>query len=73
MSPESMGILFAGISSILATLIYFTKNIKQSKCCGSECKQVVVDGHGDVVTTPEKRLELQQALERFPQQTSISV
>ena len=35
MSPEEMGILFAGISSILATLIYFTKNIKQSSCCGN--------------------------------------
>ena len=72
MSPESMGILFAGISSILATLIYFTKNIKQSKCCGSECKQVVVDGHGDVVTTPEKAVDyIAKALETFPQQSTV--
>ena len=49
MSAEEMGILFAGISSILATLIYFTKNIKQSNCCGSECKQQVLDAHGDPV------------------------
>ena len=41
MSAEEMGILFAGISSILATLIYFTENIKQSSCCGNDCKQVV--------------------------------
>ena len=82
MSPESMGILFAGISSILATLIYFTKNIKQSSCCGSECKQVVVDGHGDVVTSPQKVLQhshiqavdcVQQALDTFPQQRSAVI
>ena len=51
MGPESMGILFAGISSILATLIYFTKNIKQSSCCGSECKQVVTDNNGNVLNS----------------------
>ena len=50
MSAEEMGILFAGISSILATLIYFTKNIKQSSCCGSDCKQVVTDNNGNVST-----------------------
>ena len=70
MSPESMGILFAGISSILATLIYFTKNIKQS------------DGHGDVVTSPQKVLQhshiqavdcVQQALDTFPQQRSAVI
>lgn len=49
MSPEEMGILFAGISSILATLIYFTKNIRQSSCCGSECKQVVTDNNGNFI------------------------
>jgi len=71
MSPEEMGILFAGISSILATLIYFTKNIKQSSCCGSECKQVVVDGHGDVIRTLPKAKRVvdsfEEALETFPQ------
>ena len=70
MSPEEMGILFAGISSILATLIYFTKNIKQSSCCGSECKQVVTDNNGNVLNsssvsrTPEVDLEMAT----FPQQ-----
>jgi hypothetical protein len=49
MSAEEMGILFAGISSILATLIYFTKNLKESECCGARCKQTVLDGHGDPV------------------------
>ena len=49
MSAEEMGILFAGISSILATLIYFTKNIKQSSCCGNDCKQVVTDQNGNVL------------------------
>ena len=68
MSPESMGILFAGISSILATLIYFTKNIKQSSCCGSECKQVVTDGHGDVVNSFSRTPEVDLEIATFPQQ-----
>ena len=69
MSPESMGILFAGISSILATLIYFTKNIKQSSCCGSECKQVVTDNNGNVLNSSVSRqpdVDLEMAT--FPQQ-----
>ena len=49
MSTEELGILFGGISSILAVLIYFTKNIKQSSCCGNECNQQVLDGHGDPI------------------------
>ena len=49
MSTEQLGILLGGISSILAVLIYFTKNIKQSSCCGNECKQTVLDGHGDPI------------------------
>lgn len=51
MDSESLGIMLAGISSILGVLIYFTKNVRESSCCGSKCKQVVVDGHGDVVKT----------------------
>ena len=49
MNESELGVLLAGLSSILAVLIYFTKNIKESSCCGSKCKQVVIDGHGDVV------------------------
>jgi len=41
MNAEEMGILFTGISSILAVLIYFTKNIKKSSCMGSTCEQAV--------------------------------
>ena len=65
MSAEEMGILFAGISSILATLIYFTKNIKQSSCCGSDCKQVVTDGNGNVLNRSTASC-IDQALETFP-------
>ena len=69
MSPEEMGILFAGISSILATLIYFTKNIKQSSCCGSECKQVVTDNNGNVLNSSVSRTpEVDLELATFPQQ-----
>ena len=72
MSPEELGILFAGISSILATLIYFTKNMKESTCCGANCKQVVVDGNGHVLnrsTLPKlPRVDdiFDKALETFP-------
>jgi len=65
MSAEEMGILFAGISSILATLIYFTKNIKQSSCCGSDCKQVVTDNNGNVLNRSTVSC-IDQALETFP-------
>jgi hypothetical protein len=69
MSPEEMGILFAGISSILATLIYFTKNIKQSSCCGNECRQVVTDNNGNVLSScsvPNLN-EIDLELATFPQ------
>ena len=69
MSAEELGILFAGISSILATLIYFTKNIKQSSCCGSECKQVVTDNNGNVLNSSVSRTpEVDVELSTFPQQ-----
>ena len=69
MSPEEMGILFAGISSILATLIYFTKNIKQSSCCGANCKQVVTDNNGNVLNSSVSRTpEVDLELSTFPQQ-----
>tara|TARA_R110002072_G_scaffold1924_10_gene15900 strand:- start:641 stop:835 length:195 start_codon:yes stop_codon:yes gene_type:complete len=49
MNTEELGVLFAGLSSILAALVYFTKNIKESSCCGNKCKQVVLDSHGDAI------------------------
>jgi hypothetical protein len=73
MSAEEMGILFGGISSILAVLIYFTKNIKQSSCCGSECKQIVVDGNGQVLnrSTIQSVDYIQQAESTFSQQSLV--
>ena len=46
MDTIEMSVLFGGISSILAVLIYFTKNIKESSCCGSKCKQQILDNNG---------------------------
>tara|TARA_R110000796_G_scaffold219714_1_gene335762 strand:+ start:2488 stop:2682 length:195 start_codon:yes stop_codon:yes gene_type:complete len=43
MNAEEMGVLFGGISSILAVLIYFTKNIRESECMGSRCSQAIVE------------------------------
>tara|TARA_R110002153_G_C13208131_1_gene487605 strand:- start:268 stop:465 length:198 start_codon:yes stop_codon:yes gene_type:complete len=51
MNATELGVLLAGISSILGVIVYFTKNIKQSKCCGSECRQVVVDKEGRILDT----------------------
>ena len=75
MSPEEMGILFAGISSILATLIYFTKNIKQSSCCGNECKQVVTDNNGNVLNSSSvaNLNEIDLELATFPQQRTAVI
>ena len=64
MSPEELGILFAGISSILATLIYFTKNLKESECCGARCKQAVLDGHGDPIRSSVDCFD--EATDTFP-------
>lgn len=50
MNATELGVLLAGISSILGVIVYFTKNIKQSSCCGSECRQVVVDKDGVVLS-----------------------
>ena len=48
LNATELGVLFGGISSVLGVLIYFTKNIKESSCCGTTCKQVVID-NGNVV------------------------
>ena len=45
MNETELGIMFGGISSILGVLIYFTKNVKESSCCGSKCKQIVLDNN----------------------------
>ena len=64
--------LDASSVSILGVLIYFTKNIKKSKCCNTTCEQVVVDGHGDVVSSPQKSVDyIAKALETFPQQSTV--
>ena len=49
MNESELGVLFAGISSVLAVLIYFTKNLKESDCWGCHCRQVVLDGSGNAV------------------------
>tara|TARA_R110002050_G_scaffold64551_2_gene140295 strand:- start:1645 stop:1896 length:252 start_codon:yes stop_codon:yes gene_type:complete len=64
MSTEELGVLFGGISSILAVLIYFTKNLKESECCGARCKQTVLDSHGDPVRSTVNCLD--QAMATFP-------
>ena len=69
MNETELGILFGGISSILGVLIYFTKNIKESSCCGNKCKQVVVDSHGDVIRGTLRKSELEGQI--FPKTATI--
>ena len=52
MEESQLGILLAGISSILGVLVYFTKNIKESKCCGASCKQRAPDGRCSEIRQP---------------------
>ena len=49
MNASEIAIILGGVSSVLAVLIYFTKNIKESACCGSKCKQVVLDNNGQPI------------------------
>ena len=39
MDTEELSILLAGISSVIISLVYLTKNIKKSSCLGSSCEQ----------------------------------
>ena len=63
MNSNELGVLFGGISSILAVLIYFTKNIKESSCCGSKCKQVVIDDKGNVICSKNSIINIPQESE----------
>lgn len=78
MDATELGVLFAGISSILGVLIYFTKNIKQSSCCGNDCRQVVVDSNGNQIASSSRSVASisSETLERLrssdnPKNTSI--
>jgi hypothetical protein len=62
MDATEMGVLFGGISSILAVLIYFTKNIKESSCCGSKCKQQVLDNNGQAVLSKDSIVDIPQVI-----------
>ena len=69
MDSESLGILLGGLSAIIASLLYAFKNIKESSCCGSRCKQVVIDAHGNAVKSSICDLkEIDLELATFPQQ-----
>ena len=58
MDATELGVLFGGIASILAGLVYFTKNIRKSECCGSKCQQVVVDKDGHVISSRDSILPM---------------
>ena len=56
MDATEMGVMFGGISSILAVLIYFTKNIKESSCFGSSCKQQILDNNGRPIRSKDSMI-----------------
>tara|TARA_R110000787_G_scaffold80332_1_gene174927 strand:+ start:91 stop:288 length:198 start_codon:yes stop_codon:yes gene_type:complete len=59
MDSNEIAVLCAGISSVLAVLIYFTKNIKESSCLGSKCVQ-------DTTHNIETLNPMDEALQTFP-------
>ena len=67
MNETEMGVLFGGISSILGVLIYFTKNVKESSCCGTKCKQIVLDNNGRALN----KCSIIDIPEQIPQSTII--
>lgn len=67
MNETELGVLFGGISSILGVLIYFTKNVKESSCLGSNCKQVILDNNGNAIKNRESIVNIPQV----PQSTTI--
>tara|TARA_R110002126_G_scaffold141702_1_gene286828 strand:+ start:416 stop:637 length:222 start_codon:yes stop_codon:yes gene_type:complete len=73
MNESEMGVLFGGISAILASLIYFTKNVKESSCCGNKCTQVVIDTNGKVVRGTMRKSQLEGAIfpKTVPQTSTI--
>ena len=71
MDATEMGVLFGGISSILAVLIYFTKNIKESSCCGTKCKQVVIDSSGKAICPKSSIVQSTDPRETFPPSINI--
>ena len=58
MDATELGVLFGGIASILGVLVYFTKHIRKSECCGSKCQQVVVDNNGKVISSRDSILPM---------------
>ena len=68
MNETEMGVLFGGISSILGVLIYFTKNVKESSCCGTKCKQIVLDNNGKAICPKQSIIDIP---EQIPQSTII--
>ena len=66
MTGEEIGIMFAGVSSVLGVLIYFTKNVKESSCCGSKCKQVVLDTNNKPIISKDSMI----AIPALPPQSS---
>jgi hypothetical protein len=59
MDNDSLGILLAGISSVILAIVYLTKNIKESSCLGSKCSQ---DTSNNSHSAPDPMLTFPQTM-----------
>ena len=53
LEAEELAIILAGISSVIASLVYLTKSIKTSSCLGSSCEQQVGQNNIDHIRIAE--------------------
>ena len=59
MDDNNLGILLAGISSVILAIVYLTKNIKESSCLGSKCTQ---DTSNNAQPVPDPMLTFPQTI-----------
>jgi hypothetical protein len=57
-NSTDIALILGGLSSLVVAIIYSLKHIRESSCCGSSCKQVVLDGHGDPVRSTKSIAEI---------------
>lgn len=63
MDNDSLGILLAGISSVILAIVYLTKNIKESSCLGSKCSQDTSNNsHSAPAPVPDPMLTFPQTM-----------
>ena len=57
-NSSDIALILAGISSLVVAIIYSLKHIRESSCCGSSCKQVMMDSDGHAVRSAKSIAEI---------------